>query len=947
MATKLEEAIHAYEEARTKGQEIWGIYEGKPNPKGVTDKALASLAKKLGRALPADFEEFLRRHDGWDGYEYDHNLLSAKDILGDASEFSIEVNMDNMDEDAADALENVFVIGLENDTATILYYDTTKKDGEPELVKHFVEEQGRWPNLTAYIRELTEHLERAVASERGTQAAAVADWDPATRKKKEEAFRDELGARWKNRKLVKPSALEGTSPDAIDGVPKAASALSKDGLHTYLGFCGYLLYVPTAEEVTAAALAFRKHFPWKGKVKACAPSDEYGAKEISPDATNFEEFLNLQSGGHFGLRMVDDAKGHSGRIFNFRGLPPDGDEVPVSFLEIMVPVSEKPASLRSLVLELADVLPLAHGLAGYFALPSNGKWVPHMKTLYGWCRAHWALEISHADDFVPIARHGLQGVSWLTVLDSSIAKTVKKALPKRGVKVHDCKRASVIEADDAPSLGDIRVEYPKTIAGVHNVLAPLMATGLEEIDYFSNQGGSVAWWRRFEDPAGFAIGPKDLFKAIKAAVTKRDGKALRSAIGRLSREAAASLHQELSDLAMSALDTSKPMAVILYEHLTAGEEPHEANLCNALLALEKGSDPKVVDLFIERGLEQAKENPSIFYNAMCARAVQGDIAGALAELERGAPHYTVELSKLLDGDKDLVALKGMPKFAALQQKIRQRLGIDAVWAPLARNPELEKRVGENPESAAEYRKYAKWLTKNGDPRGALIEAHMAVAKNERSKPAREEMKRLFTPYLRNRFQARFPKLAEYFKVEDFRWGVLDRMYLSSWQGRHRALALEALGDPELLLLRTLYVDGMKVDLAELAKKVPYLTELNLKKATFPELEPIRAFTQLEQLRLVGTAVTDLRSLKGLARLRELYIGDTAITDLRPLKEIPSLELLSLDGAKVKNIEPLFDLPNLGEVWLYKTAVSKADSERLEKHIRSRKPKRGSGMVYGP
>jgi hypothetical protein len=934
MASTLEQTIRDYQGWRTKGNAIWEIYEGQPNPKGAKPEQIAKLATKLGRALPKDFEEFLLLHDGWEGYEYDRTLLSAKQILANDGEEALEINMENMDDDEADKLADVFIIGLDNDTATILYFE--KATGE--LVEHYVEEQGRWPSLTEYFRWLETQLEGAVSAEQKTKAAAVADWEPATRAQKEEAYHSELAARWAEAKKSSPTALPKTI--AVDAVPKRPEELTKNGLMTYLGFCGYMLYLPTAAEVTAAALAFRRHFPWKGKITACAPSDEYGRVEIAGDEADYSQFLEIKSGGHFGLRMSN-----SKRIFNFRGA--SGSKT-APFLEVLVPANSKPETLRAFVLDLADAIPLAHGLGGYFALPKNGEWRPHMKILYSWCRAHWALEVAHADDIIEVATRGISGVSWLTLVDNATAALVAKHLP--ALRGHHRRHAMVIEAGKAPTLGDIRVEYPKKIAALRVALAPLLAPKLDEIGYFDDQGGSRAWWRRFEDPAGFAVGPKNLLKTIEAASKARDAKTLRAALGQLTPEAAASLHQELSDLARALLAKDKPTAAVLYEHLTAGAEPHHANLGNSLLSVEKTANSKLADLFIERALPRGKDNPNIFYNVMCVYAERGDSKNALAALEEGAPHFDVRLAKLLDEDKSVVRLKTDPKFTALRGKIRKRLGIESDWAPLARNVDLEKKVGENPNSIAEYRRYAKWLKSVSDPRGELIEAHIDVEKNPRSKPARDTFKRLMTAYLRNRFQAQHPKIGENFKSEDFRWGVLDRMYLSAWDHRERAAGFASLDDPECRFLRTLYLKGMTVDLAALEKKVPYLTELMLQSARFPSLAPIGQLGQLEELSLVGTDVADLKPLRGMNKLRKLYLGGTKVTDLRPIKDLPALEFVSLEGSTVKNIEPLFDLPRLCELWLYKSKVPKAQAEKARAIIDARKIKPGAGvttMVYGP
>ncbi len=942
----LEDAVRRYQEQRVRAHAIWELHEGSPRTKGASDTAIARLARKFGRPLPTDYEDFLRRHDGWEGYEYDRALLSAKQILDDVASDSVETNMDNMDEDAADQLANVFVIGVDHATATILYYDASGA-GEPELVEHYVDELGRWPSLTAYFESLRGHLETALAAESRTRATALADWDPATRAAKAAAYHAELAARWH------PPAdppVAPTSFDAAPDVPRDAAQLVSGDLRTWLGFCGYLLHLPTPAEATAAATAFRRHFPWEGVVEACAPSDEYAARQLAPTTTDFGPFLEVQSGGHFGLRLVDLSPGGSAeRIFNLRGAAVAGGTPTAPFLEVLVPVQSDPAALRAFVLELADVLPLAHGLAGYFALPSRAHWRDHLATLHRWCSAHWGLELALADELVPLALHGLHGASWLTLLDRPTTALVRAHLPTRDVHVHDRRLASVLEAGDGPSTGDLRTAWPRAVAAVHHALAPLLAPGLGELRHFDDQGGTRAWWQRFEDPSGFAVSAATLLGAIRAAVAAADEARLRAALRALDHrppELAASLHQPLSELAIEVLrDRRAALAVALYEHLTAGPAPHPANLGNALLAalqLDPEAGREVADGFVARALPSGAANPQIFHDAACIHARRGDLEGALQLLSKGAPHYTVALYTLLDSDDDLAPLRGDARFVKLHRSLRKRLGLTDGWPPLARHAELEAAVGADLESDEAHQRYAAWLTSVGDPRGPLIEAHLAEHRDPRSKEARAALRKLLTPYLRNRLQARHPAFASHFKAEDFRRGLLHRAYFNGWEKRHHAAGLELLRDPECLFLSTVYLHDMELDLAELSARIPYVRELNLTRATFPTLAPLARFAHLQDLCLNHTTVVDLEPLRTVPRLRRLSLDGTAVTDLRPLAGAAELTFLSLQATGVQDLEPLFALPQLTEVWLSKTPAPKAQGERLAALLRAR----GPGTVYG-
>ena len=953
LPTCLGAAIVRYQDARACANELWSIYEGQPAQRGASEDGIARLRAKFGTALPADYEVFLRVHDGWDGYEYDRILMPVQEVLDDRAVESVEINIDNIDEDEADKLSDVFVIGCDNDSATILYIDRT--DGS--IVEYYCEEQGRWPSLTAYFEGLASNLEVAIAGELEKQKDACTDWDPNVRKQKDEAYRAELKSRLDAANITaRPLTAEDeaaiqASLRGIAKVPVRAIDLRESKLQTYLTFTGYMLYVPTVEEVTKAALLFRKHFPWNKRTLACAPSDEYNKKPIPSDATDYSDFLKIQTGGHFGLRMVDDNGGKkTTQIFNFRGAPEWRDEPIASFLEILLPVDADHEALRSFTLDVADEIPVASAYAGFAALPLNSDFAKHMEILHGWCRAHWGLQIAYVDELLSPVLHGIHGVSWLTLIDREVARHVNMPT-EHDIRVYERELSTVIQAGDAPSLGDVREEYPSAFAVVHNAIAPLVTPNISDLRHFNNQGATQAWWRRFEDPTAFAINPADLLDGIRSAAEAGNPDKLRSLWAKLAdREPAAreSIRDDLSKLAHSLVNMNNDVAIVLYDWLTTMESPRLHDLNNSLVAAWK--QPDIADVFVERALPFGERNPSIFHNVIGLYVERGDINRAISTARQAEPHYTIKLFQLLESDKDFAPLFERAEYLKIHREMKQRLEPTSTWEPLARNDELERRIGAHPNDAAVYREYAAWLDAEDDARGPLIEAQIAESENPRSKPIRAESRKLLAEYIRNRIQVRFPKLGEQFDKDVFHWGLVHTFYMHSWPQDLHAEGLAFLRDPESLFLRRLHLKGMEIDLNHIATSTPYLTQLNLSGATFKSIEPIARLAQLDELVLTSTAVTNLTPLGAMPRLRKLYLKSTNVIDLSPIKSLPRLEFVSLEGASTTNIEPLLELPRLCELWLYNTAVPKVQAEKVEALIKSRNIQPGPGvttMVYGP
>ena len=88
-----------------------------------------------------------------------------------------------------------------------------------------------------------------------------------------------------------------------------------------------------------------------------------------------------------------------------------------------------------------------------------------------------------------------------------------------------------------------------------------------------------------------------------------------------------------------------------------------------------------------------------------------------------------------------------------------------------------------------------------------------------------------------------------------------------------------------------------------------------------DIRPLREFSKLQMLELLGTQVSDLRPLRELTKLKVVRLKGNPISDLEPLSKLPRLHFIDLEGAQVSDLEPLREMTQLRKLDLRYTQVT--------------------------
>jgi Leucine-rich repeat (LRR) protein len=79
---------------------------------------------------------------------------------------------------------------------------------------------------------------------------------------------------------------------------------------------------------------------------------------------------------------------------------------------------------------------------------------------------------------------------------------------------------------------------------------------------------------------------------------------------------------------------------------------------------------------------------------------------------------------------------------------------------------------------------------------------------------------------------------------------------------------------------------------------------------FKDLDNIKKFLLLEELRFTNTSITNLKPLRGMSTLKTLICPNNPIETLEPLSEVRNLQTLDVQSTPVRNLEFLAGLTNL-------------------------------------
>ncbi|AKF86418.1 hypothetical protein MFUL124B02_26435 [Myxococcus fulvus 124B02] len=208
----------------------------------------------------------------------------------------------------------------------------------------------------------------------------------------------------------------------------------------------------------------------------------------------------------FTFRLVDDL-GAPGLGFIYREL--DAARGRRGFLQVLLPETLDPKQLLQLAKEIGERWPLLCGVGGYV-----GTWNEWVKSTAFWSlfrssQRYLGLDIQDPDAMSWCVGEGLPGSNWLTLVGDGLAGKLAldlAALKARAwtsdVHVHTLKGTTLIQAGEAPTLGDVNaLEYPSAYAEVARVLEPHFVKKPTEFwGGFQEEQKTGAWLRRFVFP---------------------------------------------------------------------------------------------------------------------------------------------------------------------------------------------------------------------------------------------------------------------------------------------------------------------------------------------------------------------------------------------------------------------------------------------------------------
>jgi hypothetical protein len=174
-------------------------------------------------------------------------------------------------------------------------------------------------------------------------------------------------------------------------------------------------------------------------------------------------------------------------------------------LALPLDVAKKPDVLKTLFLDLAQLLPFRSGVAGYATQVDEGEADPTAdQACRVWLRRYLGIDSMHLILIKEFVLTKVKGVNWLTALDAGfVAKlggsaALKESLPVP-ISVHDLDGGVVIQAGPAPLLGDTyENESMSTYKAVDATIRRVRLDGGVVLPGFQDADETAEWMARFE-----------------------------------------------------------------------------------------------------------------------------------------------------------------------------------------------------------------------------------------------------------------------------------------------------------------------------------------------------------------------------------------------------------------------------------------------------------------
>jgi hypothetical protein len=639
-------------------------------------------------ALPADYLAFLDMHNGWQKYWFDEILLSSQELI-DGDHYDIETILE-VEADNGRDLSNVIVIGWTEGDSWLLYIDPI----DNAVVDHHWTDENRYPTFTAYLTEILKHqrweIERVRAALRLLEQGKSPEFRAVT---EHEAT---IRAATQLRGAPPPEPAAAPRLDCVPAYVRRARWTDQppmwrgDGANVQLALNLYLAYNPTSDEMREALRVWRRRLPWDGKVSAALYNycPFFSELDDPGDENAWASFLSEQLGRErYGFGWIEHTgdvreEAPGARCFSVRAFSyvhdADGNALPsASLCQATLPMDADPELLIGLAQDLARVLPVRSGLAGFQARWSTAK---GMSACYDWQRRFHGLDLQDSDHIYPAVREGVRGANWLTILGRGLTRAYAetKGVPEFNepqIQVLRDDACTIFRAGERPTLGDVaRGEAPMLYATVERCILPLKigtpndAQRIRVFTRFEAEDDRYGpWLYRLTDPDCLLTHSAwELSQLLEETAKEGTPEEIDDLVGRLRAGEPGADAGRLSYNAgcYAAQRGFQAQARSLYEHSLSLPNPIASVIANLLPTYIRLGEIDRACEFAEEHLHRARELPLIYFNAACAFGERGDAERAL-ELARRAIEEGYDKPELIKADSSLALLADDPRFQAL------------------------------------------------------------------------------------------------------------------------------------------------------------------------------------------------------------------------------------------------------------------------------------------
>ena len=221
----------------------------------------------------------------------------------------------------------------------------------------------------------------------------------------------------------------------------------------------------------------------------------------------------MAGGRDFLLTVWDDHDiGHPDGSWSFMcGQARTEDDEQQAFVRVLLPLDRDLDTLLDFARAIADSAEFSSGHAGLSYVFDPDLAADALDAFYALAKRYWGIDVAELDAPLAVVAERIKGVDWLTLLGDDLLPPVADelgALAREadiGVERHT--HGVLIRAGAEPHPGDQnrKASSPDAYRRVARAIAPLFPDEFPDLggEKFIDTGDTLAWVRRFIDPAGW------------------------------------------------------------------------------------------------------------------------------------------------------------------------------------------------------------------------------------------------------------------------------------------------------------------------------------------------------------------------------------------------------------------------------------------------------------